>query len=215
MPQNQLVAETGRPTGSASSNRLRGEGKVPGVLYGHGMAPLSVTVDRRELRHVLTGPAGVNAVIDLQVGDSTHHTVVKELQRHPIKRMVTHVDFLVVRMDEAITVDVPIELEGEAKAVLAENGIIEQLMYTLAVATTPASIPSAITVDISDLQPGDVITVGELPLPDGCSTEVDPDMAVAIAVTTAAAEAEVEEEAEGEGAEGEGAEAEAAAETKE
>ena len=138
MASTVLVANTGRPTGSAASRRMRAEDVVPAVLYGHGMAPLSVTVDRRELRHALTGPAGVNAVIDLQVGDATHHTVVKELQRHPIKRMVTHVDFLVVRMDEAITVDVPIELEGEAKAVLAENGIIEQLMHTLAVDTTPA-----------------------------------------------------------------------------
>ncbi|HEX9258464.1 MAG TPA: 50S ribosomal protein L25 [Acidimicrobiales bacterium] len=198
MAQNLLVADTGRSTGSRSSNRLRGEGKVPAVVYGHGMTPVSITIDRRELRHVLTGAAGFNTVVDLKVGDTTHHTVVKEMQRHPIKRIVTHVDFVVVRMDEAITVDVAIELVGEPKAVLNDGGVIDQMMHSLEVDTTPANMPGAIVVDISDMQPGDVITIGDLPLPDGCSTSMDPDAPVAVAASTAAAEAAVTE-GEGEG----------------
>jgi large subunit ribosomal protein L25 len=113
MSESTLVAETGRPTGSRASGRLRAAGKIPGVLYGHGLTPVPLAVDRRELRHALSGPAGVNAVVQLRVGGDTHPTVVKDLQRDPVRRTVTHIDFIVVRMDEEITVDVPIILEGE------------------------------------------------------------------------------------------------------
>ena len=104
MSEVTLVATTGRPTGSAPSRRLRAEGKVPAVLYGHGMDSLSVSVDRRELRHALTGPAGVNALINLSVDGVIHPTIVKSLQRDPIKRNVGHVDFIVVRLDEVIEI---------------------------------------------------------------------------------------------------------------
>jgi len=203
MPDITLVAETGRPTGSRPAGRLRASGKVPGVLYGHGMAPVALAVDRRELRHALTGAAGVNAVVQLRVEGTTHPTVVKELQRHPVRHTVTHVDFIVVRMDEEITVDVPIVLEGEPKQVLSEGGVIEHQLSALAVITTPRDIPTHFTVDISGLAIGDVIRVGDLTLPRGVSTDVDPEAPVVVAAG-AAIEPEPEV-AEGEGEEGEGA----------
>ncbi|HKA05190.1 MAG TPA: 50S ribosomal protein L25 [Acidimicrobiales bacterium] len=203
MPDITLVAETGRPTGSRPTGRLRRTGKVPGVLYGHGMAPIALAVDRRELRHALTGDAGVNAVVQLKVDGTTHPTVVKELQRHPVRHTVTHVDFIVVRMDEEITVDVPIVVEGEPKRVLSEGGVIEHPLATLSVITTPRDIPPHLTVDISGLAIGDVIRVGELTLPRGVTTDVDPDTPVVVA---AGAAVELEEEvAEGEEGEAEGA----------
>ena len=203
MPDITLVAETGRPTGSRPTGRLRRTGKVPGVLYGHGMAPIALAVDRRELRHALTGDAGVNAVVQLKVDGTTHPTVVKELQRHPVRHTVTHVDFIVVRMDEEITVDVPIVLEGEPKQVLSEGGVVEHQLSALAVITTPRDIPTHLTVDISGLAIGDVIRVGDLTLPRGVTTDVDPEAPVVIAAG-AAIEPEPEV-AEGEGEEGEGA----------
>jgi large subunit ribosomal protein L25 len=215
MSQTTLIAETGRPTGSRAANRLRRAERVPGVVYGHGMTPVAISVDRRDLRHALSGPAGVNAVVQLSVDGTTQPTVVKDLQRHPVRRTVTHVDFIVVRMNEAIVVDVPIELEGEARQVLMVDGIVEHAMTSIAVNTTPATIPNSIIVDISDLEPGQVIRVSDLELPAGITTDVDPDAAVVVAATTAATEAEGlgAEAAEGEG-EGEGA-GEAGAEASE
>ncbi len=204
MSESILVAETGRPTGSRATGRLRAAGKIPGVLYGHGLAPVPLAVDRRELRHALSGPAGVNAVVRLQIGSDTHPTVVKDLQRHPVRRNVTHIDFIVVRMDEEITVDVPIVLEGEAKRLQQDGGVIEQALTSLAVVTTPATIPPQITIDISDLAVGDIVRVGDLVLPAGVTSDLDPETAVLIAAGSAALEAEVaaaEGEAEGEGEE--------------
>jgi large subunit ribosomal protein L25 len=199
MSESTLVAETGRPTGSRATGRLRAAGKIPGVLYGHGITPVPLAVDRRELRHALSGPAGVNAVVRLQVGGDTHPTVVKDLQRHPVRRTVTHIDFIVVRMDEEITVDVPIVLEGEAKRLLADNGVIEQALTTLAVLTTPADIPPQITIDITDLTVGDIVRVGDLVLPAGVTSALDPDTAVLIAAGSAELEEEAVEAVEGEG----------------
>jgi large subunit ribosomal protein L25 len=202
MPEINLTAEIGRPTGSGSARRLRAAGKVPGVVYGHGMQPVAIAVDHRELRHALSGPAGVNAVLNLSVDGKAQPTVVKALQRDPLKRVVSHVDFLVVKMDEAITIEVPIVLEGEAKAVLAEGGIVEHQMVALTVTTTPANIPEHFTIDVTNLQPGESIRVSELTLPSGVTTDVDPDTVVVLAATTRA-EIEEEEAAEGEAAEGE------------
>jgi large subunit ribosomal protein L25 len=211
MSEVTIVADTGRATGTRPAKRLRAEEKVPGVVYGQGITPVSVAVDRRELRQALSGPAGLNAVINLTVESDTHPTVVKALQRHPVRRSVTHVDFLVVNLNEEITVDVPIVLEGEAKAVLSEGGLVEQTLMVLAVSTTPRNIPNEFTIDVSDLTIGDAVRVADLVLPSGVTTAVDPDTLLVTAVATRAVEEEAEEAEEGEGAEGEG-EAEAAAE---
>src|SRR6266508_4205352 len=175
MAEITLVAETGRVTGSRSSNRLRGDGRIPAVVYGHGMTPVSIAVDRREVRHSLSTSAALNAVIDLELDADTHPTVVRQLQRDPVRRTVTHIDFQVVNLNEEITVDVPIVLEGEARGVLSNDGLVEQGLNTLSVSTTPRNIPDNITYDVTDLQIGDVVRVGDLALPDGVTTTADPE----------------------------------------
>lgn len=195
-----LAAEPRVVGSSRAANRLRAEERIPGVVYGQGISPMAVVVDRRELRHALSGPAGINAVVQLAVGDKTHPTVVKELQRHKVRRTVTHVDFLVVNMDEEITVDVPIVLVGEAKAVLAEGGMVDAAVDTLPILTTPRHIPNEITIEISEMQPGDVIRVSDITLPAGTSTSADPDTPV---VTVLISRAAIETAAEGEAGEGE------------
>ena len=137
MPQTPLVATTGRATGSSASRRLRAEGHIPGVIYGRGMEPVSVTIERRDLRIALSGPAGVNTVLELRVDGRSYPAVVKDLQRHPVKRTVNHIDFFQVNMNEEITVAVPLRLEGEAKAVLAEGGLVDPAVDTIEVHTTP------------------------------------------------------------------------------
>ena len=196
-----IVAQAREASGSRAASRLRTQEKIPAVVYGHGMDPVSVTVDRRDLRLALSGPAGVNAVVELNVAGKIHPTVVKELQRHKVRRNVTHVDFLVVQMDQEITVDVPVVLYGEAKAVLAEGGLVDPAVDTLPIVTTPRSIPTEIAIDISGMQLGDVIRVADVVLPAGTSTLADPDAPVVTVLLTRAAAAEAATE-DAEGAEG-------------
>jgi large subunit ribosomal protein L25 len=210
MSEVTLVARTGRTTGSRPSKRLRAEGQVPAVLYGHGMDSLSLSVDRRDLRHALTGPAGVNALINLSVDGVVHPTIVKSLQRDPIKRNVGHVDFVVVRLDEVIEISVAFHLEGEAKAVVAEGGLVDPAVDTITVRTTPQNVPGAFVYDITDLQVGDVIRAGVLTMPEGVELVDDPEMAIVTALAAQVEKVEEPEEGEEEVAEGEAAEGEAA-----
>ena len=182
MPTNVLVATTGRETGSATSRRLRAQDNIPAVVYGHGMSPVSVTVVRRDLRIAVSGAHGFNTVLSLKVGNDTLVALIKEVQRHPVKRTVSHLDFLVVNPDEQITVHVPLHLYGEAKAVLQAGGLVDPAVDHIDLVTTPNQMPSEVRLDITDLQPGQVIHLSELALPAGCTAIGDPDMPVVIAM---------------------------------
>lgn len=206
MAEITLAAHTGRVTGSRASGRLRAEGKVPGTVYGLGEDAVAVTVEWRALRHALVGDAGLNALINLDLGGDSMLTIVKELQRHPTKRQVLHVDFLRVDRDQVITVEVPVVLSGEAEAVLRGGGLVEQALFHLTIEAKPGDIPDEITLDISTLELGGVIRVGDLDLPAGATTQIDDEEPVVMA---AVPQAELPEPTEGEEDEG-AAEGEAA-----
>ncbi|MGB0208604.1 MAG: 50S ribosomal protein L25 [Ilumatobacteraceae bacterium] len=210
MSSNVLIAETGRQTGSPSSRRLRREDRIPAVVYGLGMTPISVSVDRRDLRAALSGPSGVNTVLDLTVDGTVYPAIVKEMQRHPVRRSVSHIDFLQVNLDVEITVSVPVVLLGEAKEVAMNNGLVDLQMAEIQVTTTPRTIPDSIEIDISEMTVDDVITVGQLPVPAGCvfAHEEDQPVVTVTILRTAAEEEEEASEEEGEGEEGEGEEGE-------
>jgi large subunit ribosomal protein L25 len=209
-----LIATTGRPTGSAASRRMRSEGLVPGVLYGHGMTPISLSVVRRDLRLALSGSTGTNTVLDLTVDGTVYPALVKEMQRHPVKRTVIHVDFIQINLNEEITIAVPLRLEGEAKAVIAEGGLVDPAVDTIEVVTTPRNIPPELTIDISDMRMDTVLRLSDLTLPAGVTATGDPDMPIVTVLVTRAAEAaeaaEGEEAAEGAEESGEGGGAESA-----
>lgn len=209
MSTTTLAATPRSAAGSAAARRLRAEGHIPGVLYGHGMTPVSLTVERRDLRIALSGPAGVNTLLNLEVGGQKYPAVVKELQRHPIKRTVSHIDFLQVSMTEEITVQVPVHLEGEAKAVASEGMLVDRAVDTIEVRCTPGNMPAQITIDITEMQPGDVIRLADITLPAGVTATGDEEMPVVTTLHTAAEAAEAAE-GEGEGEAAEGSEAEAA-----
>ena len=199
-----LVAETGRPTGSAASRRLRAQGKIPAVLYGPDVEATPLAVGWRELRAALTTDKGLNALLTLDVDGRRTKAIVKELQRHPVRRDVLHVDFMKVDVDVAITVDVAVVLEGEAEKVTREQGVVDQVLNALPITAKPDDIPAHIAVDISDLEIGDVITIGDLQLPPGVTNDADPEEPVATAWRPRPPpSAEGEEAAEGE--EGRGA----------
>lgn len=175
MPEINLTAETRTETGSGPARRLRTEGKIPAVVYGHGIDPLSVAVDGRELRAALTTESGTNALINLSVGSDSLLTLARVLQRDPVRHTVTHIDFQVVSRDELITADVGIVLTGEAKTLTNAGGVVDQQAFTLTIEAVPANIPHSIEVDITDLEVGGVVRVGDLVLPDGVSAIADPE----------------------------------------
>ena len=187
MSEVTLTAETGREHGTRPSRRIRREGRVPGVVYGGGEEAVPLSVDRKELRRVLSTDAGVNALITLQVDGEAHLTVVRELQRHPVRREVTHVDFLKVDPTAPIEVEVPIRLTGEARQVSTSGGITEQRITVLKVLVRPDAIPDAIEVDITDMSLDRSILVGDLTLPDGVTSTTNPQQAVVTAELTRAA----------------------------
>src|SRR5512132_1842026 len=123
-----LVAETGRATGSRASRGLRATGKIPAVLYGRGAEPAPISVDWRDLRSALTTNKGLNALLTLKIGSKRTKAIVKEMQRHPVRRDVLHIDFLAVDVDKPITTDVPLLLEGEPEKVIRDDGLAAQLL---------------------------------------------------------------------------------------
>jgi len=193
MNEVSLVADVGRVKGSAEARRLRTAGKVPGVLYGHGVDSLSLAVGSRELRAALTSDAGLNALISLDVNGQRHLAMARQLQKHPVRRTIDHIDFVIVRRDEVVSAEVNIHLVGEALEVEHADGLVEQQMFSLVVHATPGDIPNAIEVDITSLSIGEAIRVGDLKLPSGVTTEVDPEDTV-VAGQASRTAAEVEEE---------------------
>jgi len=209
MSEVTLKAAPGREPGSRASGRLRTFGQVPAVVYGHGITPVPVSVDWRELRAALTTDAGANALINLEVGSDSHLTVVRDMQRHPIRHDVTHIDFQVVSRDEVISMDVPLVLHGENETIEKTDGAtIEQQLHTLQIKSKPGNIPNEIPVDISGLDVGATIRVADLTLPEGVETDVDPDETV---VSVMIVQIELPEPGEGEEP-AEGEEGEAASE---
>ena len=208
MPEVILPAQAGRPTGSAAAGRLRATGKIPGVVYGHGMDPVPVAVEGRALRAALNTEAGLNALLELQIDGTNHLTMARDIQRHPVRNTVTHVDFVIVRRDEVITSEVPIVLIGEAEEVHRAEGVVAQEQFALTVHSTPTRIPNSIEIDISGLAVGDVIKVSDLRLPEGVTTEVDPEQALVVGQPPQVTEADLVTEEEAEAAEAVGEEGE-------
>jgi large subunit ribosomal protein L25 len=218
MSETVLTAETGRRAGSADSRRLRAEGKIPAVVYGHGMDPLPVSVDRRELRQALSGGAGMNTILDVTVDGSVYPSLIKDIQRHPVRRSVQHIDFIQVNLNEEIVVSIPIHLEGEAKDVMANSGLVDLAMQELQVRTTPRNIPDGVTIDVTDMTMDTVIRVEDIPLPSGVVAEADAPVVTVLTMRTPVLDAEEEAAAEAaseaaEGDAGEGGDADAAADS--
>lgn len=179
-----LTTKIGRKIGSAESRRLVATDHIPGVIYGHGMVPVKITVDRRDLRVALAGPAGVNTILELHVGDAKYPAIVKELQRDPVKRVVRHIDFMQISLTELITMDIPVHLTGTAKAVLSEGGLVDATVNTIQVRATAANIPNEILIDVTAMEMQDVIRLSDVVLPNGVSAVGDPDLVVVTVLET-------------------------------
>ena len=173
MEEVTLVAEVGRLTGKSASRKARREGKVPAIVYGLASDPQPVSVPGRELQHILAGPAGANTLINLDMNGHRELVLARQLQRHPVRHTLLHVDLVRVRRDVAVAAEVPVHLVGEPVGV-RDGGLLEQTVFTLSILATPVDVPAAIEVDVSALGIGDQLTVADLSLPPGVETTQEP-----------------------------------------
>jgi len=201
MEQINLRGYTGRVHGSRESRRVRSEGAVPAVVYGHGLEALPVAVDRRELYAVLHTEAGLNALINLQVNGDEYLTVAREVQRHPVRGDIIHLDFIRISLDEAIEAEVPVEFTGVPVGVREGKGIVETPAASVMVSALPANIPSHVTLDITNLKVGDSLRVSDLAVLEGVTYVSEPEHLLVMVTMPAAVVAEVPAEAPAEGEE--------------
>ncbi|MGC8718830.1 MAG: 50S ribosomal protein L25/general stress protein Ctc [Thermodesulforhabdaceae bacterium] len=164
----RLTAEYREKTGKNVARKLRSAGMIPGVLYGYHIpsGSVPVTVDAREILKLLSAMGEETKVIQLtfknQTGEEQQHQVlIREVQVHPYKRRLLHVDFYSLAADQLLDVDVPIELVGESPGV-KKGGVVEQILHSLSVRCLPHEIPEKIELDISELDLGDVIHVRDI-----------------------------------------------------
>ena len=179
--------------GSRTVRRLRKQGLIPGVLYGNGHSR-AIAVGERELRAALTGPGGLHAIVDVVIEGQTtpHHAVLKDLQQHPIRGTVTHIDFHEVRLDRPIQSAVTVYLVGESVGVAA-GGVLTQVVRELNVEALPMEIPERIEADVSALDIGGTLRLAELPLIAGVTFLDDAEGTVIANVAAPRSEAELEE----------------------
>jgi large subunit ribosomal protein L25 len=204
-----LPAEARTGTGKGVTRKLRAAGKVPAVLYGRGLEPLALSVDRLALSRVFKTEAGRNVLIDLQVDGDKHLTLARDIQRDPLRGTIVHVDFLKIARDVLIEVDVPIHIAGDSPGV-KEGGVIEHHLWSVHVSCLPTDVPDRLDADVSRMVIGDMLRVGDLIVPDGVEILTDPEEAVLGVVVPQVLK--VEEEVPAEEALVEGEEAAAAAE---
>ncbi|MSO37089.1 MAG: 50S ribosomal protein L25 [Acidimicrobiia bacterium] len=198
-----LAAEIRTDLGSRPAGRLRRAGRLPAVVYGHKVDPVSVTVSARELEHILHGQSGANTLITLNLEGGEALALARQIQRHATRGDLVHVDFVRVSRDETVRAEVPLHSEGDAPGV-REGGLLEQLIFHVSVEAKPGDIPTEIVFDISGLALSDQLRIADLTVPRGVALLHDAGALVA-QVTIPRGMADEE----GEGAEDEEGEAEA------
>ena len=204
MSEVRINAEPRTEFGKGGARRTRRAGNVPAVLYGHGEAPVHIALPAREFAAIIRH-SGMTQVLNIDISDGTKALALpKAIQRDPVRDTYDHVDLLVVRAGERITVDVPVVLVGEA----ARDTLVNHDQQTISIVADATKLPERIEASIEGLEAGSHVTAGELKLPEGVELAVDPELIIAIVNNSPSA---AEMDAEGESAESEATTDEAAA----
>ncbi|MEO7082737.1 MAG: 50S ribosomal protein L25/general stress protein Ctc [Gemmatimonadaceae bacterium] len=190
-----LTATVREGRGTGVARKLRQAGQVPAIIYGHGREPQSLTLVTREIDKLLTQISAASTVVELSVGGATTRTLIREIQRHPFKRHIVHVDFQELVAGERVTVNVPFRFVGVSEGVRNSGGILEEIMHVVHLKVDPSAIPDHIDVDITPLTIGHSIHIREIPLPAGVTVLDDPNATVCVCLAPKAA---VETTVEGE-----------------
>jgi large subunit ribosomal protein L25 len=175
-----LSATSRAKLGKGHARKLRQTGEVPAVIYGHSREPQSLSLNTRDIEKLLTQIAGTTTVVDLTIDGKTAKTLIREIQRHPFKRQVLHIDFQELVAGEKVTLSIPIRFHGTATGVREGGGILEEVMHQVHLRADPMTIPDHIDVDVSALTIGHSIHIRELSLPEGAEVLDDEDSTVCL-----------------------------------
>jgi large subunit ribosomal protein L25 len=201
MATASLGAHARTETGTGVSRKLRQAGQVPAVIYGHGREPQSLAVNSREVEKLLSQFSAGSTVIELTIeGTGVTKTLIREIQRHPVRRNILHLDFQELVAGEQITVSIPLRFVGTADGVRNSGGILEETMHVVHLRVDPSAIPSHIDVDVNSLTIGHSIHVSDLALPAGVEILDDPGATVCVCAAPKTAIEEVAPAAEAEAA---------------
>lgn len=195
MAELTLEVQRREETGKSAVRKMRREGIVPAIVYGGDRDPVTISVNRRTISDLITkSEHGIRSVFLLKLSDSdkSRHAMIRDYQMNPITRELKHVDFIRVNMKEKVHLQIPIHTSGVAKGQKL-GGIVDFVMRDIEVECLPGKIPDEIVIDISDLEIGDSIRIGEITMPDGVASLDDNDRVV---VTVTAPRAAVEEAAD-------------------
>jgi large subunit ribosomal protein L25 len=201
-----VVAEARADKGKGASRRLRRlEGKIPAVIYGGDQPAQSLTLIRKDFEHMLENEACFSSILEVQIGADTHNAIIKDIQRHPAKGFPMHADFLRVRMDQAIKVNVPLHFinEEQCTGVKLGGGMIQKQATDIEVQCLPKDLPEYLEVDMLDVELGQIVHLTDISLPAGVTSTAlelgeDHDLAIASVIAPRGTkEADAEDEAEG------------------
>jgi len=191
--QQKLTAQRRETAGRSAVNKIKQQGLVPAVIYGAREEPMKLTISAREIGTLLSRATSEHVLVDLEIADggskSSRLALIQEVQHHPLRRDVLHVDFHAVRADEKLHAEIPVEPTGEADGVKNFGGILEINLHSVEVECLPKDLPEIIIIDVSRLGVGDAIHVKDLQLPEGVTVRADGDLTV---VRVAAPTVEIE-----------------------
>ena len=185
----KATAREGRGKGPA--RRLRAEGKVPGVLYGHGVEPVAISLSSQDLLHFFHATHGAAMVVDLEIDGTVHLAIPREIQRDHLRGRYVHIDFLEVRRDEKVRMSVEIHETGEAPGVKT-GGVIEHHLREVEIECLPGDVPEQITADVGELELGDMLRLADITAPSGVTFLTDLTTPVISVVTPAALRTEAD-----------------------
>lgn len=165
----QIQSETRDERGRSDNRRLRRLGKVPAVVYGGGKEPRAIAVDHNALLRQMSQEAFYTSILTVKIGEEAHAVVVKDVQRHPAKPQIMHLDFQRIVEDEELTLSVPLHFIGEeaAKGVKEQGGVIERLATDVEISCLPRDLPEFISVDVTQMELGEILHFSDLKLPEG------------------------------------------------
>jgi large subunit ribosomal protein L25 len=175
-----LSANSRDATGKGAARTLRSQGQIPAVIYGHGRDPLPLALNARDLDKMLSHIQAESTVIEVTVGAQTAKTLIREIQRHPIKRQILHVDFQALVAGEKVTVNIPIVLVGIPEGVRLEGGVLDHTLRELEIEVDPSNIPDRFELDVTSMVIGDSKHVSDLSIPPGVEVLDDPETSVAV-----------------------------------
>ncbi|AKT42803.1 50S ribosomal protein L25/general stress protein Ctc [Chondromyces crocatus] len=182
-------------TGKSSSGRLRRTGQIPAIAYGRELAPVQVAVSPKSLTQILTSAHGDNSVVELAVeGGETFTVMVRDYDYHPISRQLIHADFIQVKLDQPVDVEVPFRCVGKAKG-LVSGGTLQQIFRTIPVRSLPEKIPAFLEIDVSDLDVGESLKASALKLEEGVKVRLPEEQTIVVLAAPDKAAAEEEAKA--------------------